>query len=118
MKLKIDAETSQFGLQQLIKEPTHILRNSSSFINLTFTSHPSLVMESGVHPSLHSSCQHQSYFSIIKRFPASCNCFIKIVMLLSMRIRLNYSITFLLTNVLQKAILAYFLLSYSNEQKM
>ena len=56
---KIDAVTSQFGLQQLIKEPTHILGNSSSCIDLIFTSHPTLVMESGVHPSLHSNCHHQ-----------------------------------------------------------
>ena len=39
---KIDAVTSQFGLQQLIKEPSHILGNSSSCIDLIFTSHPSL----------------------------------------------------------------------------
>ena len=56
---KIDAVTSQFGLQLLIKEPTHILGNSSSCIGLIFTSHPSLVMESGVHHSLHSNCHHQ-----------------------------------------------------------
>ena len=56
---KIDAVTSQFGLQQLIKEPTQILENSSSCIDLVFTSHPSLVMESGIHPSLHWGCHHQ-----------------------------------------------------------
>ena len=38
---KIDGVTSQFGLQQLIREPTHILGNSSSCIDLIFTSHPS-----------------------------------------------------------------------------
>ena len=56
---KIDAITSQFGLQQLIKEPTRILGNSSSCIDLIFTPHQSLVMESGTHPSLHSSYDHQ-----------------------------------------------------------
>ena len=56
---KIDAITSQFGLQQLIKEPTHILGDSSSCIDLIFTSHPSLVMESDVHLSLHLNCHHQ-----------------------------------------------------------
>ena len=55
----MDAVTSQFGLQQLIKELTHILGNSSSCIDLMFTSQPSLVMESGVHPSRHSNCRHQ-----------------------------------------------------------
>ena len=61
---KIDAVTSQFGLQQLIKEPSHILGNSSSCIDLIFTCHPSLVMESGVHPSLHLNCRHQITYEI------------------------------------------------------
>ena len=39
---KIDAVTSQFGLQKLIKEPTHILGSSSSCIDLIITSDPSL----------------------------------------------------------------------------
>ena len=56
---KIEAMTSQFGLKQLIEKPTHILRNSSSCIDLIFTSHQSLVMESDIHPSLHSNCCHQ-----------------------------------------------------------
>ena len=55
---KMDAVNSQFGLQQLIKEPTHILGNSSSCIDLIFTYHPTVNMESGVHPSLHSNCHH------------------------------------------------------------
>ena len=42
---KINAVISQFGLQQLIKEKTHTLENSSSCIDLIFTCHPSLVME-------------------------------------------------------------------------
>ena len=56
---KIDAATSEFGLQQLIKKPTHILGNSSSCIDLILTSHANLVMDSGVHPSLHSNCYYQ-----------------------------------------------------------
>ena len=56
---KIDGLTSNFGLKELIKEPTHIIRNSSSCIDLLFCSQPNLVMESGVHPSLHTSCHHQ-----------------------------------------------------------
>ena len=35
---KIDATISQFGLQKLIKEPTHILTDSSSCTDLLFTS--------------------------------------------------------------------------------
>ena len=40
---KIDAITSQFGLLQLITEPTHILVDSSSCIDLLFTSQINLV---------------------------------------------------------------------------
>ena len=50
---KIDAKTSQFGLQQLINEPTHLVADSSSFIDLKFTSQPNLVIKSGVHSPLH-----------------------------------------------------------------
>ena len=74
---KIDAVTSQFCLQQLIKEPTHILGNSSSCIDLIFTSHPSLVMESGIHPSLHSNCHHQITYAkfILKiHYPPPYDC--------------------------------------------
>ena len=34
----IDVVTSNYGLHQLIQEPTYILNFSSSFIDLTFTS--------------------------------------------------------------------------------
>ena len=61
---KIDTATSQFGLKHLIKEPIYIFGNSSSCIDLIFTSHPSLVMESGIHPSLHSNCHHQKTYAI------------------------------------------------------
>ena len=56
---KIDALTSQFGLQQIIEEPTHILVESFSCIDLIFLSHQILVMESGVHSFLHLNCHHQ-----------------------------------------------------------
>ena len=61
--LNIDAATSQFGLQQLIYEPTHLTGNSSSCIDLIFTSQPNLAIESGVHSSLHSNCHHQIGFA-------------------------------------------------------
>ena len=60
---KIDAITSQFGLQQLINEPTHLVTDSSSCIALIFTSQPNLVMEPGVHSSLHPNCHHQITFA-------------------------------------------------------
>ena len=55
---KIEGITSQFGLQHLINEPTHHTRNSSCSIDLIFASQPNLVMQSGVHPSLHENCHH------------------------------------------------------------
>ena len=59
LKHNNDIITSQFGLQQLIKEPTHILTDSSSCIDLLFTSQPNLVIESGLHSSLYQNCHHQ-----------------------------------------------------------
>ena len=70
----IDALTSKFGLQQIIKEPTHISAESSSCIDLIFTSHQNLVMESGVNPSLHPNCHHQitySKFNLKIHYPPS-----------------------------------------------
>ena len=55
--------TSQFGLSQIIKEATHLLESSSSCIDLIFTTQPNLVVESGVHPSLHPNCHHQIVFA-------------------------------------------------------
>ena len=60
---KTDDVTSQFGLEQIIKEPTHIIGDSSSCIDLIFTTQPNLVMESGVHSSFHSNCHHHITFA-------------------------------------------------------
>ena len=46
--------TSQFELQQIIKEPIHILDNSSSCIDLT----AHLIIASGLYLSLHPNCHH------------------------------------------------------------
>ena len=60
---KINTKVSSYGLNQLIQEPVHILNWLSSSIDLIFTSQPNLVMESGIHSSLHSNCQHQIVFA-------------------------------------------------------
>ena len=52
---KIVNLTSQYGLKQI--------NNSSSCIDLLLTSQPNLVMESGVHSSLHSNCHHQTVYA-------------------------------------------------------
>ena len=62
---KIDAVMSQFALQQLLQQSTHILTDWLSCIDLIFTFHPSLVMESGVHFSLHQTCHHQLIYGKI-----------------------------------------------------
>ena len=59
----IENVTSQLGLHQIINEPTHILPNVSSCIDLIFTSQPNMVIESSVHSSLHSSCPNQIVFA-------------------------------------------------------
>ena len=56
---KLEFLTSQCGFKQLISDPTHILERSSSCIDLTFISQPNLVINSGVHSSLHPNCHHQ-----------------------------------------------------------
>ena len=59
----IETITSHFGLHQLIHDPTHILGKSSSCIDLIFTSQPNMVVNSGVHFSLHANCHHQIVFA-------------------------------------------------------
>ena len=60
---KIDKLTSQFSFHQIIKEPTHVIQNSSSCIDLLFTSQPNLVLDAGVHPTLHENCHHQIIYA-------------------------------------------------------
>ena len=44
-------------------QPNQILSSSSSFIDLLFTSHPNLVMEAGVHSSLHLKCHDRMIYA-------------------------------------------------------
>ena len=60
---KLDNWTSQYGIAQLLKEQTHISEKYRSCIDLTFTSQPMLVIDFGIHPSLHESCYHQIIYS-------------------------------------------------------
>ena len=59
----IESITSQFGLHQLINETTHLLQNSSSCIDLIFTSQPNIAVELGAHPLFHPNCHHQITFA-------------------------------------------------------
>ena len=69
----VDTITKQYGLHQVIKEPTHILDNSSIFIDLIFTSKPNLIIDFGAHPSLHPNCHHHHIvyvkFNLLIHFP-------------------------------------------------
>ena len=51
--------TSDLGLHQMISEPTHLMGDSKSCIDLILTDQPNLIIESGVHQSLHEHCHHQ-----------------------------------------------------------
>ena len=61
--ITIENVTSQSGLSQIIKKATHISESSSLCIDLIFTMQPNLLVEFGVHPSLHRNCHHQIGFS-------------------------------------------------------
>ena len=55
----IESLKTMHGLQQLISDPTHLLPNSSSCIDLIFTDQPNLAVDNGVNPSLHVKCHHK-----------------------------------------------------------
>ena len=59
---QIDYLTTSYGFQQLIPDPTHILKNSSSCIDLIFTDQPNLITDSSTHLSLHPNCHHNITF--------------------------------------------------------
>ena len=60
---QLDYLKSLYGIKQVITEPTRILENSSSCIDLTFSNQSNLIMDSGVHPKLHSKCLYQIIYS-------------------------------------------------------
>ena len=60
---QLESLTSLYEMKQLIAEPTHVLENSSSHIDLIFTNQPNLIMDAGVHISPHSKCHHQVIYA-------------------------------------------------------
>ena len=60
---EIDSMTSQFGLHQIISEPTHIMNNSFSCIDLIFCNQVNLITDFGVLSSLHPNCHHQLVYA-------------------------------------------------------
>ena len=57
--MRLESITSYCGLYQVINEPTHILPSSAYCIDIIFTNQPNLVINSGVHPSLHQNYHHR-----------------------------------------------------------
>ena len=60
---EIEFVNPQFGLHQMINEPTYVLENSSSCIDLVFTSQPNLGVDSAIHPYLHPNLYHQVVYA-------------------------------------------------------
>ena len=56
---KLESLTTVHGFHQLISQPSHLMPQSSSCVDLNFTDQPSSIVDSAVHPSLHSNCHHQ-----------------------------------------------------------
>ena len=54
--------TSFNGFQQIINEPAHIKRQSSSPNDLIFRDQPNLSVDSGIHTSLHPKSHHQIFY--------------------------------------------------------
>ena len=76
---QIDSLATTYGLQQLISDPTHILPNSSTCIDLIFTDQLHLVVDSGVHPTLHTNCHDQitfCKFNLIIEYPPPYQCLV------------------------------------------
>ena len=71
----MDVISSFHGLHQLLNEATHLLETSASCMDLIFTNQRSLVIDSGVHPSLHTNCHHQIVhykLNLYIKFPPPC----------------------------------------------
>ena len=63
MKKRLSNIFKTTNVTKLIAEPTHILENSRSCIDLLFTSQPKMVIDSGVYAPLHLHCYQQIIFA-------------------------------------------------------
>ena len=59
----LDSLRTPFNMKQMITDPTHILENTSSYIDVIFTTQPNIILDSGIHSSLHPKCHHQIIYS-------------------------------------------------------
>ena len=56
---QLESLTTVHGFHPLISQPNHLLPQTSSYSDLIFTDQPNLIVDSRVHPSLHSNDHHQ-----------------------------------------------------------
>ena len=69
---QIDSLTATYCLWDFISDPIHTLPSSSTCIDLIISDQPSLIVNNGVHPSLHTNISHQitySMFNLIIEYP-------------------------------------------------
>ena len=62
-------------MKQFISAPAHILEHSSSYIDLIFVNQPNIVIDSGIHPSLHKNCYYHIMFCRLNlkiEYPSPC----------------------------------------------
>ena len=70
---QIDLLTTTYGLRQLVSDPTHILPNSSTCIDLIFIEQTNLVPDSGVHPFLYTNSHHKRTYcklNLVIKYPS------------------------------------------------
>ena len=61
--------TTNYDFQQLISDPTHFFPKSSSCNDLIFTYQPNLMVDSGVHPTLHTNSHHKIIYCTVAPYP-------------------------------------------------
>jgi len=54
---------NNYGITQLVHQPTYIINNTKTCIDLVATDQPNLFLTNEIHPSLHTNCHHQLNFS-------------------------------------------------------
>ena len=61
--IALESVSLYHGLHQFIKDPTYIIPQSFSCIDLILIDQAILVIDSGVHSSLHANCHHQKIYA-------------------------------------------------------
>ena len=66
--LKTKNLVSQFAFLEVIIKPTNISQKFNCCIDLLFINQQSLIIDSVVHPSVHSNCHHQIIYGKLRLF--------------------------------------------------